>query len=326
MKSSFASFILIFISLSACDAPDNGYDASGVFEGEEIMVAAEANGRIVEFLAEEGTVLKAGQIVGRIDCTMLELQKAEILARLSALEEKMGSAAPQVAVYRQQMAAQDEQIAVLQAQLDNLQKEFRRFSQLVDAEAAPEKQLDDITAQIEVLQKQMQAAAAQKGVLQQQIQSHQELVALQNRGMRSEKGPLQAKLDQLDHQLGLCTLTNPVAGTVISSFAEAGEYTAMGKALYKIARLDEIILRAYITGEQLPEVRLNQQVGILVPGQSGAEEKLEGIVTWISDKAEFTPKTIQTKDERAHLVYATRIKVKNNGSLKIGMYADIIFD
>ena len=135
-----------------------------------------------------------------------------------------------------------------------------------------------------------------------------------------------SKLAQLEHQIAQCTITNPVSGTVISSFAEVGEYTGMGKALYKIANLDEMILRAYITGEQLSRIKINQSVRILAPGQETTGTPLTGQVTWISDKAEFTPKTIQTREERAHLVYATRIKVKNNGTLKIGMYADLLFD
>jgi HlyD family secretion protein len=326
MKSSLLFFISGLLTFTACNSSDNSFDASGVFEAEEVVVAAEANGRIIAFLAEEGAVLEAGQVIGKIDDTALALQKQEIIARLEALQAKTGSATPQVAVYQQQIAAQEDQIAVLQTQLDHLEKESKRFGQLVSAAAVPEKQLDDITAQIAVLEQQIHAATAQRGVLRQQIQSHQQQIALQNRGLLSEDAPLRAKLAQLEHQIAQCTITNPVSGTVISSFAEVGEYTGMGKALYKIANLDEMILRAYITGEQLSRIKINQSVRILTPGQETTGTPLTGQVTWISDKAEFTPKTIQTQEERAHLVYATRIKVKNDGTLKIGMYADLLFD
>lgn len=326
MKQSILWGGLSLLFISACNSSGNGFDASGVFEAEEVIVSAEASGRIATFHAEEGAVLEAGQSAGAIDCTALELQKEEIQARLEALEAKTNSAAPQVAVYREQLKAQDDQIAVLEAQLSNLKKEEQRFRQLVDAEAVPEKQLDDIAAQVDILNKQINAAESQKTVLTRQISSYQQQVAIQNRGILSETAPLQAKLAQLEYQISRCNISNPVSGTVISSFAEAGEFTAAGKALYKIANLNEIILRAYITGEQLPLIKINQSVQILTPEAKETGSKLSGTVTWISDKAEFTPKTIQTKEERAHLVYAIRIRVKNDGSLKLGMYADILFN
>lgn len=319
----FGSLGLLFFT--ACNPSGNGYDASGVFEAEEVIVSAEAGGRILKLNADEGTVLKAGEVIGSIDCTTLELQKQEVKARLAALKAKTNSAAPQVAIYQQQILAQNDQIDVLKARSHNLEKEQQRFRQLVKAEAVPEKQLDDLAAELDVLQKQIQAANSQKSVLEQQIESYQRQVAIQNRGILSETEPLEAKLAQLDYQISKCQLVNPVAGTVISSFAEAGEFTATGKALYKIANLDEIILRAYLTGEQLSQVKINQNVKILTPGNTKNSESLSGVITWIADKAEFTPKTIQTKEERAHLVYATRIKVKNDGKLKIGMYADVLF-
>jgi HlyD family secretion protein len=209
-----------------------------------------------------------------------------------------------------------DQLAVQQSQLRTLERERTRTSNLVQADAATGKQLDDINAQIDVLQKQIR-------VTQQQIKVQQSNVGTQNRGILSEANPLEKRVAQLNDQLAKATIVNPVAGTVLTKYAETGEYTAPGKALYKIADLSWLTLRAYISGSQLSQIKLNQPVKVFV--DQGAEEykTLTGTITWISDKAEFTPKTIQTKEERANLVYAVKVRVKNDGYLKIGMYGEV---
>lgn len=183
--------------------------------------------------------------------------------------------------------------------------------------------MDDVEGQIDVLKKQIEATESQVSVLNQQIKSQQLQVSIQNRGVLSERKPLEERIAQMDDQLQRCSITNPIDGTVLVKYATTDEMTATGKALYKIANLSTLTLRAYITGDQLAKIKLNQPVKVFVDNGKETYKEMSGIVTWIASKAEFTPKTIQTKDERANLVYATKIKVKNDGYLKIGMYGEV---
>ena len=203
------------------------------------------------------------------------------------------------------------QLAALQSQLATAQKEKVRITNLVNGDAAPQKQLDDINAQIDVLKKQIEA---QKSSLD-----------ISTESINSDVLPLQVQVEQLNDQLAKCKIINPANGTVLTKYAEANEMTATGKPLYKIADLSNIILRAYITGDQLTQVKLNQTVKVLTDDGKGGYKETEGTISWINDKAEFTPKTIQTKNERANMVYAIKVKVKNDGTYKIGMYGEIKF-
>jgi HlyD family secretion protein len=182
---------------------------------------------------------------------------------------------------------------------------------LVKGDAATPKQLDDINAQIEVLKK--------------QIEAQQSTLSISSEGLGKDVVPLQVQIEQLNDQLAKCSIINPTNGTVLAKYAEANEMTAAGKPLYKIADLSNIILRAYITGNQLPQVKLNQQVKVLTDDGKGGYKETQGTIIWINSKAEFTPKTIQTKDERANMVYAIKVKVKNDGAYKVGMYGEIKF-
>ena len=193
-----------------------------------------------------------------------------------------------------------------------------RIQNLLKADAATKKQLDDINYAIESTKKQMK-------VTQQQIDVQISNVATQNRGILSEGKPLKERVAQLNEQIQKTNITNPITGTVLTKYAEAGEVTSVGKALYKIADLSTLNLRAYVTGDQLPQIRLGQQVTVLIDSGANHYRKLPGTIIWISDKAEFTPKTIQTKEERANLVYAIKVQVKNDGYLKIGMYGEVQF-
>ncbi|WP_439882710.1 HlyD family secretion protein [Pontibacter sp. MBLB2868] len=305
----FYTSLLLFTALYACGNKEPEFDATGTFEADEVIVSSELAGRIDSFTVEEGQQLPAGKVVGVIDAENLALQKEQVEESINALEEKTLDVQPQVRLLQDQLKVQ-------QSQLVTLQRERERTKNLIAADAATTKQLDDINAQIDVLNGQMQ-------VTQQQIQVQRTSVSTQNRSVLSESKPLQKRVAQLEEQLGKATITNPVSGTVLTTYAEEGEVTAAGKALYKIADLSTITLRAYITGEQLPEVRLGEQVTVLVD-QGDDYKRLPGTITWISDKAEFTPKTIQTKDERANLVYAMKVKVKNDGYLKIGMYGEVV--
>lgn len=316
---------LLFILFAACTNSNSKYDATGTFEADEIIVSAEATGKILWLHVEEGSMLVKDSIVGNIDPSAIELQKQQAVSSVDALKQKTNDALPQINILQAQMVAQTKQIAVQEAQLKALLIEEQRFKNLVAAEASPAKQLDDIIGQVNVLREQIIASKSQLTVLQSQVKSQRQAIVIQNRGILSEKNPMEKKVAQIQDQLNKTKIVNPVTGTVLTKYADANEYTNTGKAIYKIADLSTMKLRAYITGNQLAQVKLNQQLTVLVDDGKGRYRKLTGIISWIADKAEFTPKTIQTKEERANLVYAIKINVKNDGYLKIGMYGEVVF-
>lgn len=310
----------------SCNNGNGKYDATGTFEADEVIVSAEATGKILQFNVEEGATLVKDSVVGKIDPTAIELQKEQASSSVEALQQKTNDAGPQVNILEAQLRLQNKQIDVFNEQMKTLLVEQKRIQKLVAADAVPSKQLDDINGQVNILQEQIAAAKTQLNVLQSQISSQRQQVAIQNRGILSEKAPMEKKVAQLQDQLNKTTITNPVSGTVLTKYADAGEFTSTGKALYKIADLSTMKLRAYITGDQLAQLKLNQAVKVKVDDGNGKFRELQGTITWISDKAEFTPKTIQTKDERANLVYAMKVNVKNDGYLKIGMYGEVVFN
>lgn len=295
--------------LLGCKNGNDLHDASGVFEAEEVIVSSEIGGKILSFNPDEGARLSAGDSVVVIDATNIRLQKEQVEASIDALSDKTTDVGPQVELLRNQLSVQETQLATLE-------RERERFDKLVKADAATSKQLDDIVAQIDQLKKQMD-------VTRQQIKVQLNITGTQNRGILSEKDPLDKRVAQLDDQLQRSVVLNPVNGTILTKYAEAGEITSPGKALYKIASLEVLRLRAYLTGDQVATVQLGQAVKVAVDDGKGGFKHYDGKITWISDKAEFTPKTIQTKEERANLVYAVKIDVKNDGYLKIGMYGEV---
>lgn len=319
-------FLSLTVFLASCGKTDQDHDASGIFEATEVVISAEANGKLLSFGVSEGDILKAGQVVGQIDCKNLDLQKAQAEASLAAVRQKTNDAAPQVAILKEQLKAQTQNINVQREQLRVVEKEVSRLQNLVKAEAATRKQLDDAEGQASVLKQQIAAAEATLAVLQQQIKSQEEAVGIQNRGILSETQPMNERVAQFSDLLSRCTVTNPIDGTVLVKYAQANEVVGAGKALYKIADLRVMTLRAYITGDQLANIKLGQNVTVNIDSGQGGYQGMSGSVTYISDKAEFTPKTIQTKDERANLVYAIKISVPNAEKLlKIGMYGEVKF-
>jgi HlyD family secretion protein len=210
----------------------------------------------------------------------------------------------------------NQQEAVTQSRLKNLLYEQKRLQNLLKADAATPKQLDDINAQIDETRKQLLVTGKQKD-------AQVSVLKTQSSSISADLLPLQVQIEQINDQLARRKIINPVSGTVLTKYAEVNEMTAQGKPLYKIADLTTIILRAYITGNQLPAIKLNQKIKVNTDDGKGGYKETAGTITWISDKAEFTPKTIQTKDERANMVYAIKVKVKNDGSYKIGMYGEI---
>ncbi|MEO8796111.1 MAG: HlyD family efflux transporter periplasmic adaptor subunit [Daejeonella sp.] len=302
------TLLFLICSFYSCGPKTDQFDATGTFEADEIIVSSEIAGRILSFSVEEGQTLEKGAVVGTIDAENIELQKEQVQSSINALQDKTLNVQPQINLL-------NDQLRVQQSQLKTLDRERQRTENLLKADVATGKQLDDINSQIEALKLQM-------NVTRQQISVQRNSINTQNRSILSESKPLQKRVEQLKDQLDKANITNPVKGTVISKYAEEGEITSPGKALYKMADLSTLNLQAYITGNQLSQVKLNQQVTVLVDSADKYKE-LPGTITWISDQAEFTPKTIQTKDERANLVYAVKIRVKNDGYLKLGMYGEV---
>lgn len=303
--------VITTVILFACKNKNDKYDATGTFEVDEVIVSATANGKILALNIEEGSVLAKDSIVGLVDPTGLSLQKEEVEATIESLGQQTANVGPQVKLL-------EDQLTVQQSQLANLLHEKTRIENLLKQDAATGKQLDDINSLIDVAQK-------NQAVTQQQINVQKNNIGTQNRGILSQGKPLEKRAAQIADQLNKTGITNPVNGTVITKYAEEGEITSNGKALYKIADLSIMTLRAYITGTQLSQVKLGQTVKVLVDDGADKYKELSGTITWVADKAEFTPKTIQTKDERANLVYAMKVKVKNDGYLKIGMYGEVQF-
>ena len=320
-------YILVaaLFSLAACNNSDNNYDASGTFEADELMVTAKANGTILQLNVEEGQELALNEKVGEIDPKSVELQKDQIIASMDAIDQKTNSALPQIQVLQSQISGQSANVSILQEQLQNAVRERNRTANLVAKDAATKKQLDDANGQINVIQKQITAAQSQLSVLQQQISTAKENVSIQNRAILSERKPTEKKVEQIDEQLKNNTIESPIAGMVLTKYLNQGEFAVVGKPIFKMAALDVMTLKSFVTGDQLPLIKIGQQVKVLIDAGEGKTKELPGTIYWISSKAEFTPKTIQTKNERANLVYAVKIHVKNDGFLKIGMYGDVKF-
>ncbi|MCB0515523.1 MAG: HlyD family efflux transporter periplasmic adaptor subunit [Chitinophagales bacterium] len=319
----FAGLSLI---LGACKSSKPDFDASGSFEAIERMISAEATGKILSLNIDEGQTLKAGDTIGKIDVANLEIQAQQMEASIDAIGKKTNNATPQVAVLQSQYNTQKDNIATLKQQILVVEKEILRFQKLVIANAAPTKQLDDLSGQKSVLEKQLATAQNQLAVIDAQIAAAKESVAIQNRAVLSEVSPNEKRLDLIEKQISDGIIVNEFAGTVTNQLAYNGEFTSIGRPLYKIADLSEIILRVYISGNQLAQVKLNDEVRVFTDDGNGGMKETTGIITWISNKGEFTPKTIRTKDERTNMVYAIKVKVKNDGSYKIGMYGEIKFN
>jgi len=308
---SFALQLLVLL-LSACQPSAPKADAYGNFEADERIVSAEASGRILTMNIEEGQTLKAGVEVGAIDSVQLVLKREQLQAAIQAVAAKSPAIRAQLAVF-------DKQMASVRQQLATLDREKHRLENLVKNDAATPKQLDDLNAQVELAQRQMD-------VLLEQQSATDAALSTQKGGLLAEIVPLQKQIAQLDDQIAKCRIASPTDGTVLVKYAETGEVTTFGKPLFKIADLNTMTLRAYLAGDQLGAVNVGQQVKIAIDAEGGAQREFAGRVTWVSPKAEFTPKIVQTKEERVNLVYAVKINVPNpDGMLKIGMPGEVRF-
>ena len=295
MKTNKFLILGIAFILSACGNGNNNYDASGIFEATEVIVSSQAMGQLLEFTIAEGQNVAAGKQVGYVDTTQLYLKKVQLLAAIKSLESRHYNVSRQIASLEQQIATQ--------------KKEQQRFENLVMLNAATQKQLDDINAQIAILEKQLSAQT--------------ETLENNNRSLANERAGLQAQIAQIEDQIHKSIISSPIDGTVLSKYAEEGELATQGRVLFKVADITNMNLRVYITADLLTSIKIGDEVKVFADqGKSDRKEYL-GKISWISDKAEFTPKTIQTRDERANLVYAVKIALTNDGYIKKGMYGEI---
>jgi HlyD family secretion protein len=288
----------LLLVTTSCNRNGSEFDATGNFEADEIIISAEASGKILQLNMEEGTELKSQTVIGLIDTTQLYLRKKQLEYSIGAVQAKQPNATVQ--------------LAAISEQIETAKREKKRVENLLKDDAATQKQLDDLIAQLDLLHRQYAATQSTLNITRQSLQS--------------ETLPLKAQLEQVEDQISKSQIINPVNGTVLSLYAKQNEVVNPGKALYKIADLSTVILRAYVSGSQLSQIKLGQAVKIFVDAPDDGYKEYAGTITWVSDKAEFTPKTIQTKEERANLVYAVKIDVKNDGYLKLGMYGEVLFN
>jgi len=282
--------------LPACQPAADKADAYGNFESTEVIVSAQGNGPIDSLAVEEGDSLSAGQLVGYVDTTQLYLKKLQLQSSIRALQSKMPDVFTQVNDIREQIEVQ--------------KAEEQRYEKLVQGQAAPQKQLDDIRHQIAILQKELQARESQLNT--------------SSRGLLAEVQPLQDQVSQVEDQIMRSRIINPIRGEVLVKYAEPHEVAQYGKPLYKIADLSSMILRCYISGSQLSDVRIGMQVNVKIDSGEQDYRTYQGIIEWVAAEAEFTPKVVQTKEERTDLVYAVKVRVKNDGFIKIGMPGEMI--
>lgn len=287
---------ITLLILSACGNKVPTYDATGTFEATEVVVSAEAAGKLLQLNIEEGTQLKAGEEVGLIDTIQLYLKKLQLEASMKSVESQRPDRAKQIAATKQQIITAE--------------REKQRVENLLAAGAANRKQLDDWEAQIKLLERQL---AAQESSLTNSANS-----------LTEQGNSVAIQVAQVDDQLTKCHIQSPMEGTVLAKYAEAGELAAIGKPLFKIGAINRMYLRAYITSEQLSQVKIGDKVTVYSDYGNSEQKSYPGTITWISDRSEFTPKTILTKNERANLVYAVKVAVENDGMLKIGMYGGMV--
>lgn len=280
----------------ACGTKEVAWDATGTFEATQITVSAQGNGEIEWLSLYDGQQLDSAQVVGIIDTIQLSLKKAQLVASRSGAMSRRADIAKQIASIEQQIAWQSE--------------ELKRYQALVKNSAATQKQVDDISNQISVLNREL---VAQRSTLENT-----------NRSITDDGRAIEVQIAQNEDMLSKCYITSPIKGTVLVRLMEAAEYATTGKPIFEIADMNDMYIRAYITANQLTQMKLGQSVKVYSDFGAESQRQYDGVVQWISSRAEFTPKTIQTRDERANLVYAVKISVRNDGYLKIGMYGQVV--
>lgn len=287
----------VALMLNSCGNNDNDFDAMGVFEATETTVYAEQSGALMMFGVEEGDIIQQDKEVGLIDTTQLWL--------------KLQQAGVSKSVYQSQKPELEKQIAATREQLAKAKQDQLRYKELVADGAAPSKMLDDANSQVEVLQRQLAA----------QISS----LTVSTNALERQMEATDVQADQWRDQLSKCHILVPTKGTVLEKYVERGEFVSTGKPLFKMADTENMFIRAYVTSAQLKDIKVGQQATVFADFGDGQKRKYQGKVTWISNRSEFTPKTILTDDERADLVYALKVAIRNDGYVKIGMYGEVRF-
>ena len=294
MESGFLFFALIM--LSSCGNKQNAFDATGTFEATEVTVSSEASGKILSLDIIEGQEVVPNKQIGFVDTVQLYLTKLQLMQSMSSVKSNRPDIGKQIAAIKEQIAKQ--------------KTEQNRVENLLKSEAATQKQLDDIISAIAVLERQQTA-----------LQS-----SLQNNALSidAQSSAIEIQIAQIDDKLSKSIISSPISGTILAKYAEAGELAVPGKPLFKVADTKRLFLRAYMTLSQLKDVKLGQNVKVYADFGGDNRREYTGTVTWISEKSEFTPKNIQTKDDRENLVYAVKIAIENDGYVKIGMYGEMV--
>lgn len=295
MRNYYFGLICIVLLGVGCKDHKNDYDTSGMFETQEVIVSSEISGRLNSLDVNEGDYIEAGKVVGCIDTMQLYWLKRQALQAIKAIDKRIPDVDLQLASYRRQ--------------LEKGKSELERVSRLYEGGAATQKQFDDVKTEVEVAERML---AAQTDQLNATIA-----------GAREESNVYALKVEQVNDQIRRCKVVNPINGTVLAKYIEQNELAAPVKALYKIGDLENMYLRVYLENDRMNKVKIGDNVTVLVQKGEGEIKEYDGTISWISPEAEFVPKNVQTRDERQNLVYAVKIHVKNDGFLRVGMYADV---
>lgn len=323
MKKNLLIIIGLALALTACGSGEKEFDATGTFEATEVTVSAKASGELRSFSIVEGQDVEKDMVLGGIDVTQLRLKKDELSTAYSQLGANQRQLDAIKSVNSSRQLDLEKQVGVIKQQIANARRERQRYSELVADGAVPRKQLDEIDYQIKVLEKQLAATVDQLTATNSSLDNQNLATDAQIGGIDAQRRGIEAQQAQIDDQISNATVKSPIAGTVLEKYVEQGEFVTTGKPLFKVADTRNMFLRAYITSAQLEKIKLGQKVTVMSDYGDNKGKSYEGTVAWISERSEFTPKTIQTDDERADMVYAVKIAVRNDGLLKIGMYGKV---
>ena len=315
----------VALLITACGKKEKAFDATGTFEATEVTVSAKATGELKSFDVTEGLTLESGSLVGHIDTYQLVLKKQQLETQRGQLAASKRQMASNRSATNSQQLDLNKQLSSIQQQIANAQRERQRYAELVKDGAVPRKQLDDIDNQIKVLNRQLEATRDQIRSNNAALAEQGKGIAAQMDGIDSQVAGIDAQQRQLDDQIANADIVAPIQGTVLEKYVEQGEYVTTGKPLFKMANVDQMFIRAYVTSAQLQQIKVGQPCKVFADYGNGQKKEYAGTITWISSRSEFTPKTILTDDERADLVYAVKIAFQNDGYVKIGMYGEVKF-
>ena len=302
---------ILTLFMVSCSNQEKECDATGTFEATEVTVSAKSTGELKTFDITEGQLVESGVVVGQIDAYQLQMTAQQLEAQKRQLAMSRNAT-------DSRRLDLEKQLSSINQQISNTQRERQRFSELVRDGAVPRKQLDDINNQIKVLERQRDAT-------RDQIRSNNASLSEQSKGISAQIDGIDAQRKQIADQIANAEVKAPLSGTVLEKYVERGEFVATGKPLFKIADTQNMYLRAYVTSSQLKDIKVGQKVKVIADYGGGQKKEYDGTISWISSRSEFTPKTILTDDERADLVYAVKIAIKNDGYVKIGMYGEVKF-